>query len=189
MRKLRKVVVFLAFIMVFGIISANIPESYVEASGTVVEEMEIKIAPPTEDLEKVWSVEFNKAIKEEDLEDSKWIFVKDPLGEIHETTLSISKDNNKIVLVTPVEPYENYKPYTLYVLKEFGNAEDNQVLSKTVKMDFTIEKQEDITIDTSEHPNNKMELRNEIIYGDLIIKGGGEATLRNVEVKIGRAHV
>lgn len=180
MEKLKKIVIFLVFAMVFGIISAYIPENYVVASNIIDEDMEIKVAPPTEDLEKVWSVEFNKAIKEEDLEDSKWIFVKDPLGEIHETTLSISKDNNKIVLVTPVEPYENYKPYTLYVLKEFGNAEDNQVLSKTVKMDFTIEKQEDIIIDTSE---GKIVLENEIIYGDLIINGGGEATLRNVEVK------
>lgn len=181
MVKLREIVLFLAFMMIFGIILACIPENFVEAGSVVGEDIEIKVAPPTENLSKVWRIEFNKELKKEDL-DKGLIYVEDPLQNIHETELSLLEGNNKIVLVTPKVPYDNYKPYTLYVREGLKNAEDTKVISKTVKMDFSVEATGDVTIDTREYPNNNRELKNKVINGDLIIDGGGEVTLTNVKV-------
>lgn len=181
MIKLKKVVLFLSFIMIFGIITAYIPRNYVEATSDI-EEMDIRTAPETDLLGKVWKIEFNKDLKQEDLINNELIYVEDALGNIHETTLSLSKEDKKIVLVTPDVDYENYKPYTLYVLKGLKNVEDDKVIDKTVKMEFMIKVKVDKTIDTAGYPNNKFVLENETIYGDLIITGGGQVTLKNVVV-------
>ena len=172
MNGLKKIVMTLVVLLIVGFV-------FTSGSNIFAAEMEgdtiVFPAKITNDYNKVWNVKFNRALISENLSEDL-IFIKDSEGKKYNVSLSVDKDDNRVVLLSPIEPYTNGEKYTIFILKGFKDAE-GVALKNTIKMDFTV-----VNADIVDSSKTNL-INDRTISGDLIINGGGHLILSNVEIQ------
>lgn len=142
-RKKNKLLDFI--LIIIGVILILFPKNYVQA--TIGEELDIRIAPKTENKNKIWKVKFNKNFKKDYFDKSEiadYIYIVDSLKQKHNIKLELDGEESDVILVNPLDSYEYDELYTLYIEKGLKNLENNMKLEKTVKMTFEIDNPKEV---------------------------------------------
>ncbi|MFK2827099.1 Ig-like domain-containing protein [Bacillus sp. B190/17] len=103
----------------------------IDKDETVEERTPVKNAPVT----KEWRIKFSKKLDAATLSELD-IVVLDEQRNLVETTFSYS-DATKTITVSPLQPYEAGKTYTLYIGKKISDTAGTN-LKNSVKMNFTV---------------------------------------------------
>ncbi|PAQ12901.1 hypothetical protein CD798_17305, partial [Bacillaceae bacterium SAOS 7] len=98
--------------------------------------VEEKESVKEKDLMKEWKIQFSKALDEKTLSELD-IIVLDQDKNLVETTFTYSVAT-KSVTISPLQPYQSGKTYTLYIGKKISSKE-GKGLKNSVKMNFSIQ--------------------------------------------------
>lgn len=125
-----------------GIVSEDISKKDINNGNLVSrlnedEEEDFCIFPIKSGVEnnKSWKVHFNKPVRESSLYDNVKIIDKSNSEEIK---IKLSLENDRILIVSPLENYDYGKIYCLTISK-FVRSKDDTILNNSVKMDFQLD--------------------------------------------------
>ena len=133
--------------------------------------------------EKTFTIEFNQEINKDTIAKST-VYVLDQDGEAVQNSLKISEDQKSVQIHPPEEEYQFGKTYTLYISNVTSN---NGTKVKPVKMDFTIQQQEEKTVTKKDDQGQSFDVtgNKSVVENVTISRNEAVSSTEIVEEKIG----
>lgn len=98
-------------------------------------EWEVRDSQTIKDINKTWTITFNKEVNKASIDNTS-IYVESENDRLV-NPVEIGSEPNKVIVKAPIGGYEIGETYTLYI-KDI-KSKDGETLTKSVKMDFTIQ--------------------------------------------------